>query len=603
MLNPSQLLPPVPGRTDVVTFSVKVNGSPVPDNFEVTAIVINHCFNRISYALLKVLDSDVAAQRMEVSDQDIFSPGNDIEISAGYYRDETPVFQGIIIRHALKISGFSSAVLEIECKDKAVAMTVERKNKYFLNSTDQEIIESIARSHGLNPDVEDTGFTHPEMVQYYATDWDFILSRAEANALLVLTKGGALIAQKPDFNGDVKMVLNHGSSIFEFEAEMDARDQYPAAKAAAWDYSSQALLEVQAGASGVSASGGIGGALAGAASAGIRLPGVAPNTDYSQALGVSHILLQHPGKLTQPELEKWAEAQYQKSRLARLRGRVKHEGVPDIYPGDIIQLENVGERHNGPVLATAIRHEIKEGAWFTHAQFGLPRDWFVEDFPNVNSPLAGGLLPAIQGLQAGVVTRLAGDPDGDDRIQVRLPLIAADGEGIWVRIAAMDAGDNRGAFFRPEIGDEVAVGFLNGDPRQGVALGMLNSKDKPAPLPTTDENHEKGWVTRSGIRMIFNDDKPSYTLETPGGNKCIVDDQDKSILLEDQHGNSIKMNQDGIEIKSAKDIKLSASGDIKAEGVNMENKAQAEFKAEGMSKASLKSTADVVIQGTFVKIN
>lgn len=615
MLNSSQLLPPLPGRTDVVTSSIKVNGSLIPDNFEVVSIIVNRCFNRIPYALLHVLDSDVSEQQMAVSDQDIFSPGNEIEIAAGYYGDEALIFKGIIIRHALKIRANQSPALEIECKDKAVRMTVERKNKYFLDSTDQEIIESVLRSHSLTPDVGDTGVTHAEMVQYYATDWDFIQARAEANALLTLAKDGTVIARKPDFDGEAKMVLNYGSSIFEFEAEMDARDQYPAAKASAWDYSNQQLAEVQADASGVSPLGGLGGAIGQAASAagsaaqsvagavGRTLPGVPPNTDYRQALNVSHVLLQHAGKLTQPELEKWAEAQYQKSKLAKLRGRVKFEGVADIYPGDNIELQNVGLRHNGKVLATAVRHEVKEGAWFTQAQFGLPQEWFIEEFSNVNSMKAGGLLPAIQGLQAGVVTRLAGDPDGEDRIQVRLPLISPDGEGVWVRVAAMDAGDNRGAFFRPEIEDEVIVGFINDDPRQGVMLGMLNSKNKPAPLPTTDENHEKGWVTRSGIRMIFNDDNPSYTLETPAGNKCVVDDKDKSILLEDQHGNSIKMNQDGITINSAKDIKLSASGDVKTEGVNLENKAQAEYSAEGMSKATLKSTADVVVQGTFVKIN
>ncbi|HMQ46523.1 MAG TPA: type VI secretion system tip protein VgrG [Saprospiraceae bacterium] len=615
MLNLSQLLPPLPDRTDVITFSIKVNGTLIPDNFEVSSIVVNRCFNRIPYALLQVLDSDVSAQRMEVSDQDIFSPGNEIEISAGYYRDEAVIFKGIIIRHALKIRAGQSPMLEIECKDKAVRMTVERKNAYFLESSDQEIIESILNNHGLTPEVESTSVTHPEMVQYHATDWDFILTRAEANALLVLAKDNTIIAKKPDFEADAKMVLTYGSSIFEFEAEMDARDQYPAAKAVTWDYTNQALTEVQADANGVSALGGLGGAIAGAVGAvagaaqsalgavGVSLPGVPPNTDYTQSLGVSHVLLQHSGKLPQPELEKWVEAQFQKSKLAKLRGRVKFEGLADIYPGDSIELQNVGLRHAGKVLITAIRHEIKDGSWFAQAQFGLPQEWFVEEFPNVNYPIAGSLLPAIQGLQVGVVTRLAGDPDGEDRIQVRLPLVAADGEGVWVRIAAMDAGDNRGAFFRPEIEDEVIVAFINNDPRQGVVLGMLNSKAKPAPLPTTDDNHEKGWVTRSGIKLIFNDEKSSYTLETPGGNKCVIDDDDKSILLEDQHGNSLKMNQDGITINSAKDIILSATGDVKIEGTNLENKANAEFKAEGMSKASLKSTADVVVQGTFVKIN
>ena len=37
-----------------------------------------------------------------------------------------------------------------------------------------------------------------------------------------------------------------------------------------------------------------------------------------------------------------------------------------------------------------------------------------------------------------------------------------------------DAGENRGSFWRPEIGDEVVLGFLNSDPRDAIILGMLN---------------------------------------------------------------------------------------------------------------------------------
>ena len=50
-------------------------------------------------------------------------------------------------------------------------------------------------------------------------------------------------------------------------------------------------------------------------------------------------------------------------------------------------------------------------------------------------------------------------------------------------LATLDAGKERGTFFRPEIGDEVVVGFLNDDPRHPVILGMCHSSAKPAPEP------------------------------------------------------------------------------------------------------------------------
>jgi uncharacterized protein involved in type VI secretion and phage assembly len=48
------------------------------------------------------------------------------------------------------------------------------------------------------------------------------------------------------------------------------------------------------------------------------------------------------------------------------------------------------------------------------------------------------------------VTKLEADPDGEDRIQVRLPILDAQADGIWARVSSLDAGENRGFFFRPE---------------------------------------------------------------------------------------------------------------------------------------------------------
>ena len=216
---------------------------------------------------------------------------------------------------------------------------------------------------------------------------------------------------------------------------------------------------------------------------------------------------------------------------------------------------------------------------------------------------AASLLPGINGLQIGVVSQLENDPDGEDRILVKIPVINADDEGIWCRTALLDAGDNRGTFFRPEIGDEVIVGFINDDPRDGVVLGALHSSAKPAPVSATDDNHIKGIYTRSEMKLEFDDDKSSITLETPGGNKVLIDDDSGTIVLEDLNGNKIEMSSDGIVIESAAALELKATTDFKVEGVNLTQKAQASFKAEGSAGAEISSSGQTVVKGSIVMIN
>jgi uncharacterized protein involved in type VI secretion and phage assembly len=192
---------------------------------------------------------------------------------------------------------------------------------------------------------------------------------------------------------------------------------------------------------------------------------------------------------------------------------------------------------------------------------------------------------------------------GEYRIRVRLPTINPDDEGIWSRICTLDAGNNRGTFFRPEIGDEVIVGFINNDPRFAVILGMCNSSAKPAPLPTSDDNHEKGYVSRNQMKMIFNEEKKIITLETPAGNKFVLSEDEKAIHMEDQHGNKLLMNENGIQLESIKDIVLKAATDLTLEGVNTTMKGSAAAKVTGSGGAEISSSGTTVVKGSTVQIN
>ncbi|NTV82958.1 MAG: type VI secretion system tip protein VgrG [Bacteroidales bacterium] len=307
-------------------------------------------------------------------------------------------------------------------------------------------------------------------------------------------------------------------------------------------------------------------------------------------------------KLEDPEMQEWINAMMMRHQLAKIRGRVRTEGTPAVKPGQLIQLNGAGERFEGKLFVTGVRHEVENGSWQTVFQFGLNPEWFAETY-KIQQPLAGALLPAVDGLQLGVVTQLESDPDGEDRILVRIPVIHKSDEGAWCRVSTLDAGNERGSFFRPEIGDEVVVGFINNDPRHGMVLGMCNSSDKPAPITAADDNHEKGFQTRSKMKMIFNDDKKSFTLETPAGNKFIISEDEKKIHLEDQNGNKITMNEDGIKIESFKDIIMKATKDIKAEGVNVEVKGSAQTKVSGSGGAELSSGGSTAVKGSVVQIN
>jgi uncharacterized protein involved in type VI secretion and phage assembly len=157
------------------------------------------------------------------------------------------------------------------------------------------------------------------------------------------------------------------------------------------------------------------------------------------------------------------------------------------------------------------------------------------------------------------------DPEKLNRVQIRL--IAYDGiEGqdmpSWARVVAPFAGDDRGTFFMPDIGDEVLVVFLQGDPRVPLVLGGLWSGRNPAPA-TIDGggNIVKRIRSKNGIQITLEDAQGQETLklETPGGQSITLKDGPGAITIEDSNGNSVKLETAGITVQAAAKVTVSAA--------------------------------------------
>jgi Rhs element Vgr protein len=574
--------------TDLVNCKVLLNGTAMSGEYRITSLSVQKSFNKISAAKIVFADGDPAKQDFLISSkEDALTPGSKIEIQMGYHSKAATIFKGIVISHAIRSAKGKNSCLHIEARDSAFKLCIGRNNHCYADQGDSDIIESIAKKAGYaagDLDIASPMLSHKQMVQYNVSDWDFIVSRAEMNGMLVLTDDNRLTVKKPDTSGEPAAVIAYGVDVILFESGIDGRSQLKEIKTHAWNYSDQKVEDSPDASVDFSESGNLKAA------------------DVADAMGIGEENLFHAGNLTDEELKAWGNARLLKSRLAKICGKVTVKGLSTIRPGQVIKLKGFSKRFNGPVFVTGISQQYDKSIWETEITFGLDPEWFYQKSDIIERP-AAGLLPGISGLQIGIVMQLESDPDNQDRVKVRLPLVD-DHEGIWARVASLDAGDARGSFFRPELKDEVVVGFLQGDPRHAVILGMLNSSAKPAPIKAKDANPEKGFVTRSKMKFIFNDEKKSVCLETPKGKKIAINDDEDSIVLSDQHQNKISLTADGITLESGKDIQLKAtSGEIKLEALNISNKADAQFSAEGNATAVIKSSGQTVVKGSIVNIN
>ncbi len=577
---------PTQAATDLPTFTVLVEGEDIGSLYGIMGIMVTKSVNRIPKAKLILADGNVAEGDFEISSNDVFVPGKEVEIKGGYHNIEDTIFKGIIIKHSIKADENRNPVLQIDMRDKAVKMTIGRKNKYFENVIDSDVMEVLINGYDLEYDVEATTVEHGEMVQYYTTDWDFMIARAEVNGKLVFVDDGKISIKKPDLHQDPILNLAYGDNVISFEAGMDARDQYAITSSKSWNYTEQEIIEEEGEDPDFSEQGNF------------------STQNLADVIGLDSWLQQHSGKVVDTELKAWSDSKMLKSRLAKVKGRVKITGFSNIKPGDVIRLERFGERFNGIAFVSSINHyKSSDSAWHTDIDFGLDQEWFINKYDDIVARQASGLVPSIHGLQIGVVTNIHEDPDGEDRIKVRLPVIDPQDAGVWARMVSLDAGDDRGAVFRPEIGDEVIVGCINDDPRDPVILGMVHSSNKPSPIPAEDVNNQKGFVTRNKLKLLFDDDKNSVTVETPNGNKWVLSDDESAVHIEDENGNKFGLNSDGISIESSGDLHLKATGDIVIEGTNISGSANASFKADGGAGAELTSNGQTVVKGSLVTIN
>jgi uncharacterized protein involved in type VI secretion and phage assembly len=188
-------------------------------------------------------------------------------------------------------------------------------------------------------------------------------------------------------------------------------------------------------------------------------------------------------------------------------------------------------------------------------------------------------------LNAGYLARVVSldDPESLNRVQVRL--IAFDGiddqdAPLWARVVAPFAGQNRGAFFMPDVDDEVLVLFTNGDTRFPLVIGGIWNGASPAPADLGPEgNRYKRIRSKNGITITLDDQQgqETLTMETPGGQSVTLKDGPGAITCEDSNGNSIKMEGAGITIQAAAKVKvLAASVDVSAGMVTVDT-AMAKF--------------------------
>ncbi|MFU8850467.1 VgrG-related protein [Micromonospora sp. SL1-18] len=285
---------------------------------------------------------------------------------------------------------------------------------------------------------------------------------------------------------------------------------------------------------------------------------------------------------------------------AEIEGVAK--GNAQLRAGTAVALANIGEPFQGRYVLTSTRHVFSEQAGYTTAFTVSGRS--DRSLYGLTAG-AAGLERAGRGLVPAVVSDVK-DPKKLGRVRLTLPWLDETYTTGWARVVQPGAGADRGAVLLPEVGDEVLVGFTDGNLDAAYVLGGLhNGTDTPPKLETDPVDGSSGriaaraLVSRTGHRLEL--------LEAgsgPDGVLLATGDRKFTVRL-DRTGRQIEIVSDGkVSVRAQNGISLDAgSGPLELAGQKVTVTAKGDVGIEGQGRVSVRGTGGASVEGASVKVN
>lgn len=615
-----------------IKLKIKVNGKQFDDKQYdnlIEVIVDTNLFLPSMFSLL--LQDNAGSNEFEYTDSDTFQVGGEvkIEINTNEVPTTKEMIKGTLINGEITavepiFSAGGPIMLRVRGYDRSHRLTRDKKTRTFMEMTDADLVQKIAREAGLTAEVDNTLVKYKYIMQYNQTNWEFIWSRARRLGYQIHVESKKLYFKKPDtqVNKTSPSELIWGLNLSEFKPRLSLMGQISKSVTSGWDPGKkQGIVHTETLAVKVSPTikwnKGSGGEMAEKAF-GVAVDCVAniPLQDQDQAKEIA------VGTLVRAE-----------SAFIQADGECA-DGDPRLLAGRMVDVSGVGSRFSGKYYVTEARHEYRRGAYTVY--FGV-----TGQIPNTMNYLLNGGETYDSGRINGVVTAVVTDVNDDEklgRVRVKFPWLPkydnAEVSSAWARLSVPSGGKERGFFFTPEVNDEVLVIFEHGDVNYPYIVGALWNKTDVPPAGTADivssgKVNQRVIRSRSGHLIILDDTEGSEQItiqDKTAKNSIVINSKEKSMTIKAE-GDLILEAGGKFTVTSKGDLSVDsqAKATITSQSaLNVESKQQATMKAgpgelalqasgsalkgtivevNGNSKTDVKGGAMVQIQGGIVKIN
>lgn len=306
------------------------------------------------------------------SDSKLFDLGNRVHVEMGYVDRMLPMVAGVVTRLSPKFPESGPPTITVSGQDNLVKLRDKKPRKgdvkYYTNKADWEIAQVVAARNKIPIEVTKEGPKHPIVVQRNQDDATFLMERAKRidfDCYIDVnpkTKKDTLYFVKPTDGRAASQRLTYvfewGKNLVSFTPELTASRQVSAVTVTGWDAKKKAKISYTATKSD----------LAGKKSGGTSGPEVA-ETKLDKK---EEVVVDWPVQ-TEEEAKALAISLLRERAYEFLTASGQGIGLPDMRPGDNVEIKGVGLRFSGQYYVKRVEHSLGNNGYQT--AFTVRRSW------------------------------------------------------------------------------------------------------------------------------------------------------------------------------------------------------------------------------------
>lgn len=468
----------------------------------------------------------------------------------------------------------------------------------YRNVTDTDIVRKLAARALLTvSEADESTIVHEHVSQVNLSDWEFAMARAREIGFELLVDDVGLVFRKPsdtsrapdagEYGSTDPRQLTFGTELVGFSPRVTSFGQVIEAQVRGWDAKAKKALV------------GTSPAQTKSASLSWKPDQMAATFGQPVHVGVNRALA------SQAEVDAAAQADAEHIASAAFGAEGMAVGDPKLSAGVAVTVNGVPEPFAGSWVISASRHVFDTAGYQTHLSMSGRQDRSLGGLTRAGASLGSSLSaagPPVYGVVVALVTDVA-DPEKLGRVKLMFPWLADGYESTWARHVFPGAGNGRGIFLLPEVGDEVLVAFEQGDVRSPFVLGGLcNGVDRikldtAAIDGTSGGVNRRGWISKKGHGVVFLDDD--------GKEGIALFDKSKDLRI------SINSSKTTISLRSSGAVEIQGGGDVTVSaGGALELKAGTSLSLEAGTSmdlsaptVSVKADGPLAASGTPIKLN